>query len=194
MPRWNWINTVVRVVSLFYPQQGVTITSGPQTQIFSHRVLITPHGTLCVFLKVVQVLVLISFVAQIRSEFDDILLKHAQQSGAHVFQGVKVLEICFENADSTQRRRPVSLKWKSKSGNEGTVGYDWLIDASGRAGIMSTKYLNNRTFNQSLKNVAIWAYYSGGSTYAPGTIRENSPWFEAMNGVSICDIFYPHRN
>ncbi len=47
---------------------------------------------------------------------------------------------------------------------------------------MSTRYLKNRTFNKSLKNVAVWGYWTGTGQYAPGTKRENAPWFEALTG------------
>ncbi|THH14914.1 hypothetical protein EW146_g5488 [Bondarzewia mesenterica] len=113
----------------------------------------------------------------IRSEFDHLLLKHAANNAVGVFEGVKVVKIYFDNEDVG---RPVAADWESKSGNKGTIHFDWLIDASGRAGIMSTQYLRNRKFNKSLKNIACWAYWTGGGVYAPGTPRENAPWFEAL--------------
>lgn len=50
---------------------------------------------------------------------------------------------------------------------------------------MSTQYLKNRSFSQSLKNIACWAYWTGGAVYAPGTSRENAPWFEALTGMPL---------
>jgi len=52
------------------------------------------------------------------------------------------------------------------------------LDASGRAGLISTKYLENRRYNQGLKNVASWGYWKGASDYGVGTRRgpsQNSP-------------------
>ncbi|KAJ7062686.1 putative halogenase [Mycena amicta] len=117
----------------------------------------------------------------VRSEFDEILLRHAGECGARVYEGVHVTDIHFSGEDAG---RPVSADWKSSTGDEGRIHFDWLVDASGRSGIMSTKYLKNRKFNQALRNVAFWAYWQGAGVYAPGTKRENAPWFEALTGSS----------
>jgi len=85
----------------------------------------------------------------IREEFDEVLLKHAAKSGATVIEETKVTELRFEG------ERPVSATWVSR-GVEGQIAFDYLVDASGRNGIMSTKYLRNRNFNKSLNNIACW--------------------------------------
>lgn len=59
---------------------------------------------------------------------------------------------------------------------------------------MSTKYLKNRTFNKSLKNVAVWGYWTGTNRYAPGTKRENAPWFEALTDETGWVWFIPLHN
>ena len=46
------------------------------------------------------------------------------------------------------------------------------------------RYLKNRKFNSSLKNVAIWGYWKGTGLYGKGTRRENAPVFEALTGES----------
>jgi len=62
------------------------------------------------------------------------------------------------------------------------ITFKYLIDASGRAGIMSTRYLNNRHFSQSLKNVAVWGYWKNVGSYGLGTPRAGAPYFEALLG------------
>jgi hypothetical protein len=47
---------------------------------------------------------------------------------------------------------------------------------------MATKYLKNRKFNQALRNIAFWGYWTGAGKYAPGTDRENATWLEALVG------------
>jgi flavin-dependent dehydrogenase len=116
---------------------------------------------------------------QVRSEFDEIVLRHAAESGATVCEGVQVTGINFSRDDPKQ---PVSADWKSDLGSKGEVRFKFLVDASGRNGIMSTKYLKNRKFNQALKNIAFWGYWTGAGMYEPGTRRENAPWFEALTG------------
>ncbi len=117
----------------------------------------------------------------IRSEFDEILLNHAADSGAAVFQERKVTRIGFDAKDST---RPVSADYEGPFGQKGTIHFDYLVDASGRKGIMSTKYLKNRKMNSSLKNIATWGYWTGGKAYAAGTYRNNAPFFEALTDES----------
>lgn len=99
-----------------------------------------------------------------------------------MFEGVQVTGIKFASDNDKQ---PISAEWKSDRGATGEVRFKWLVDASGRTGIMSTKYLKNRKFNQALKNIAFWGYWTGAGTYEPGTKRENAPWFEALTGRLI---------
>ncbi|KAJ7764116.1 putative halogenase [Mycena maculata] len=127
----------------------------------------------------------------VRSEFDEILLRHAAESGASVFEGIQVTSIEFSGDTTT---RPISAAWKSDRGASGTVRFKWLVDASGRAGIMSTKYLKSRKFNQALRNIAFWGYWAGAGTYAPGTKRENAPWFEALTDETGWAWFIPLHN
>ena len=89
-------------------------------------------------------------------------------------------------------QHPNAAEWQSKAGEQGTIEFDYLIDASGREGIMSTKYLKNRMFTQSLKNIASWGYWSGGATYSVGTPREGAPFFEALTGSCIYFIIVCH--
>jgi hypothetical protein len=78
----------------------------------------------------------------------------------------------------------VSATWTRKEdGSTGTINFDYLIDASGRVGIMSTKYLKNRHFNQGLKNVASWGYWKNAGRYGVGTPQEGVPYFEALSGL-----------
>lgn len=68
---------------------------------------------------------------------------------------------------------------------EGTVTFEYIVDATGRAGLMSTKYLKNRSFMESLKNIAVWGYWTGAGTYGKGTTRSGAPWFEALTGMGL---------
>lgn len=149
---------------------------------------------------------------QDRAEFDNMLLNHARKSGARVYEQTKIHSLTFSTDDPT---RPISASWMhvpppaplsppdtpvlsddttlspQASNNdravkvEGTTSFKYLIDATGRAGIMSTKYLKNRHVNASLKNIAVWGYWTGTGTYGVGTEREGSPWFEALKGTII---------
>lgn len=127
----------------------------------------------------------------VRSESDELLFKHAGKSGAKTFDQTKVDSLQFEpyphDGFTSEDRlanpgRPVSAAWSRKDGTSGTIKFDYLIDGSGRNGIISTKYLKNRRFNEGLKNIAIWSYWKGAKRYKQGEENENSPFFEALNG------------
>lgn len=99
--------------------------------------------------------------------------------------------ILFEDDDPS--RRPIGAQYESKPSNSsetqtGTIHFDFLVDASGRAAIMSQKYLKNRHFNKNLDNVACWGYWTGCQRYSPGTPRENAVWLEALQGRSLKSI------
>ncbi|KAK6991927.1 putative halogenase [Favolaschia claudopus] len=127
----------------------------------------------------------------VRSEFDDILLKYAASCGVAVHEGVAVQNIIFSAEDPS---KPISGKWLSREGVSGRIDFDWLVDASGRNGVMSTRYLKNRRFNQVLRNRAMWGYWNGAGTYAKGTSRENAPWLEALTDESGWAWFIPLHN
>ena len=50
---------------------------------------------------------------------------------------------------------------------------------------MSTKYLKNRKFKESLKNIAVWGYWVGAGSYGEGTTKAGAPWFEALTGMYL---------
>ncbi|KAL4734877.1 hypothetical protein BDV11DRAFT_212446 [Aspergillus similis] len=90
----------------------------------------------------------------IRSEADDLIFKHARKSGAKVFDD-------------------------NDSADLGAICFEYLVDASGRAGLVSTKYLKNRVHNPGLRSIAIWGYWTGAKTYGPGV---GDAFAEALEG------------
>ncbi|PLB52235.1 FAD/NAD(P)-binding domain-containing protein [Aspergillus steynii IBT 23096] len=136
----------------------------------------------------------------IRSESDDLLFRHAGTCGAHIFDETKVDAIQFEPETNeagpksngvSNPGRPVSVTWVRKDGTSGSIALKYLVDASGRHGILSTKYLKNRKFNDNFKNVANWAYWRTDKVYGPGTHMEGSPYFEALDDASGWAWFMP---
>ncbi len=99
----------------------------------------------------------------------------------------------FDGEPATSR--PRSAEWRRKDGSSGTISFEYLIDASGRNGLMSTKYLRNRAHNQSLKNIATWGYWNDCGVYEEGTARADVPFFEALQDESGWAWFIPlHGN
>lgn len=108
------------------------------------------------------------------------MFRHAAACGARVFDGTKVAGLTFSEAAPA---RPAAAQWAHKDGASGEIAFDFLVDASGRAGLVSARYLKTRVYNQGLKNVAMWGYWAGAGVYAEGTPRANSPFFEALQGA-----------
>ncbi len=91
-----------------------------------------------------------------RGEFDHLLLKHARSQGARILEGVQTTQILFDG------ERPFGAVCLARdSGETLEIHFNYLVDASGRAGIMSTKYLRNRQHHSVFKNVAVWGYWDG---------------------------------
>lgn len=115
----------------------------------------------------------------VRSEFDEILLNHAAELGADVNQGLTIRELRFEDG------RPVAATWARSrdAGKTGTIAFDYLIDASGRGGILANRYLKSRRFNETFKNIAVWRYWTsagslpGGPDGSTGVFSLPGGWF-----------------
>ena len=91
-----------------------------------------------------------------RAEFDHLLLKHARSQGARVLEGIRVTEILFDGG------RPFAAVCAASDAERAfEIHFHYLVDASGRAGIMSTRYLRNRQHHSVFKNVAVWGYWDG---------------------------------
>jgi flavin-dependent dehydrogenase len=94
-----------------------------------------------------------------RADFDAFLLEHARSQGVRVFEGVEVRSVQFDG------ERPVSVGWLAKAGYNGDTGrqgetrFAYLIDASGRDGVLANHYLRNRRYHKVFQNIAVWGYY-----------------------------------
>lgn len=138
----------------------------------------------------------------VRSEADQLMFQHAEESGAKTFDQIRVSSLEFTESDmklpdpdTPSPGRPIAAAWTHKAdGSSGSIKFDYLVDASGRFGLMSTKYLKNRKFNQGLKNIANWSYYNKAGTYAVGTNREGQPFFEALSDATGWAWFIPLHN
>ncbi|MFI6444911.1 NAD(P)/FAD-dependent oxidoreductase [Kitasatospora sp. NPDC050543] len=95
-----------------------------------------------------------------RDVFDKILLDNAGTQGAEVICEATVKNVVFDGD------RPVAVEWR-RNGEPDTVirtGCDFLIDASGRAGVLSNQTFRHRQPHEIFRNVAIWGYWEGGHT------------------------------
>ena len=112
----------------------------------------------------------------IRSEFDSILLDQAQANGVEVRQGVKVTDLTFDGD------RPVSARWSriADRNTTGEISFEFLVDATGRAGLMATRYLKNRRYLEAFRNIAVWSYW-----------RDVTPLDRGPQGaIAVCSVPY----
>jgi flavin-dependent dehydrogenase len=99
-----------------------------------------------------------------REDFDHILLRNASRQGGEVIEGASARRVIFDG------ERAVALEW-SRGDDPDTVlttSFDYLIDASGRAGLLTRQHFRNRRPHEIFRNVAIWGYWDGGERL-PGT-------------------------
>lgn len=96
-----------------------------------------------------------------RARFDNILLEHAEESGAQVLEEADVKKLLFDG----ERVTGVEYQHKGKR-YQATAPY--VVDASGRAGVVA-KRLNLRKMNEKLKNVAVFQHFEHvSSAHNPG--------------------------
>lgn len=96
-----------------------------------------------------------------RADFDQVLLTHAGTQGVEVVQGAQVKAVTFDGDRAAGA-------WWVRDGRRHDAEFDFVVDASGRAGVLSAQHFRNRQAHDVFRNVAIWSYYRGGSLL-PGT-------------------------
>jgi flavin-dependent dehydrogenase len=89
-----------------------------------------------------------------RQEFDQLLLDNAREQGVQVQEGVRVLEVLFED------NRAVGVRIADESGGEREVLAKVVVDASGQSTMIQSR-LGLREWDPVLKKAALWTYWEG---------------------------------
>ena len=90
----------------------------------------------------------------VRSEFDKMMLDNAREHGVDVHEGVRVVEVIFEDD------RAVGVKIRPQSGPDQEIRARVVVDASGQNGLLQNK-LRLRVWDPVLNKGAIWTYWEG---------------------------------
>jgi flavin-dependent dehydrogenase len=90
----------------------------------------------------------------VRSEFDQMMLGNAREHGVCVHEGVRVVEVLFEDG------RAVGVTVQEESGKRRDVRAKVVVDASGQAGLIQNR-LRLRVWDPVLNKGAIWTYWEG---------------------------------
>ena len=89
----------------------------------------------------------------LREKFDEILLRHAEKSGARVLEEHRMVDAAFEDDG-------VTLSYSDKHGGAGTMRVCVVVDASGRAGVLAKRFGRHEP-DPLLLNIAVHAQYEG---------------------------------
>jgi flavin-dependent dehydrogenase len=89
-----------------------------------------------------------------RQEFDQLMLDNARRHGVDVREGVRVLDVLFEND------RAVGVRTVDDTGVEEEVRCRVVVDAAGQSGLILDR-LGLRQWDPVLKKAAIWSYFKG---------------------------------
>jgi FAD-dependent halogenase len=109
----------------------------------------------------------------LRSEFDEILLRHAAREGAEVLEATNVEEVRGEGPFQVRAR---------VDGKPITVDARYVVDASGQQALLGRRE-GLREFNPFFKNLAIWSYFADAARME-GEVRDNI--LSAAHGEGWC--------
>ena len=111
-----------------------------------------------------------------RSQFDEVLFRHATQRGARTFQGHRVLHVDMEAGKGTDQRALVKVK--DEDGAETQWRPRFVIDASGRDTLLSNQ-LSAKRRNQKHASAALYGHFANAQRNA-GRREGNISlfWFE----------------
>jgi flavin-dependent dehydrogenase len=96
----------------------------------------------------------------VRSEFDQMMLDNAREHGVTVHEGVRVLEVLFDDVGAGFSRPAIGVRVKREDGSIDDVYAKVVVDASGQNGLLMNK-LDLRVWDPVLNKGAIWTYWKG---------------------------------
>ncbi|MSQ94336.1 MAG: NAD(P)/FAD-dependent oxidoreductase [Gemmataceae bacterium] len=89
-----------------------------------------------------------------RSEFDLMMLRNAEEQGVTVHEGVRVLEVLFEN------EKAVGVRVQKEDGQTVEVRARVVVDASGQSCMLQSRF-KLRLWDPVLNKGAVWTYWEG---------------------------------
>lgn len=90
----------------------------------------------------------------VRSEFDLMMLRNAEEQGVEVHEGTRVLEVLFEGD------RAVGARIQKENGPVEEVHAKVVVDASGQSAMLQTRF-KLRLWDPVLNKGAVWTYWKG---------------------------------
>jgi flavin-dependent dehydrogenase len=90
----------------------------------------------------------------VRSEFDLMMLRNAGEQGVEVHEGIRVLEVLFEDG------RAVGVRVQREHGSQEEVLAKVVVDASGQSALLQNRF-KLRVWDPVLNKGAVWTYFEG---------------------------------
>ena len=91
-----------------------------------------------------------------RDRFDYILLEHAQENGAKIFNDVVVKKADFSH---NQSPKITYTDKRAENNEEGSINCRYIIDASGHSSFLSHHFKNRQPIQSHLKFLSLWGYF-----------------------------------
>src|SRR5579872_395460 len=88
----------------------------------------------------------------VRSEFDLMMLRNAEEQGVAVHEGTRVLEVLFDGG------RAVGVRIQNEDGTEREVHAKVVVDASGQSAMLQNRF-KLRVWDPVLNKGAVWTYW-----------------------------------
>jgi flavin-dependent dehydrogenase len=89
-----------------------------------------------------------------RQDFDLMMLNNARDHGVDVHEGVRVLDVIFED------ERAVGVRTVDEAGNHREIRCQVVVDAAGQSCLIQDR-LGLRQWDPVLKKAAVWTYWKG---------------------------------
>jgi flavin-dependent dehydrogenase len=90
----------------------------------------------------------------VRSEFDLMMLRNAEEQGVSVHEGTRVLDVLFEDG------RAAGVRIQKEDGSQQEVRSQVVVDASGQSTMLQNRF-KLRLWDPVLNKGAIWTYWEG---------------------------------
>jgi flavin-dependent dehydrogenase len=90
----------------------------------------------------------------VRSEFDLMMLRNAEEQGVSVHEGTRVLDVFFQDS------RAVGVRIQKEDGSQEDVRSRVVVDASGQSTMLQNRF-KLRRWDPVLNKGAIWTYWEG---------------------------------
>ena len=121
----------------------------------------------------------------LRSEFDEIMLKHAVEKGAEVWQPANVTEVLLEESKNDYLPRATGVVVEHPDGSTRRLKARVVVDATGQNAMLSKK-LGIRNMDPGLRKAAVFGHYkdavrdpgkNGGATLVLSLQNKTKGWF-----------------